>query len=462
MDLPHADHHLTNKMRTHLPAIAAASFVLLVAPPAATQHPPAKSPAKPATKQVESHGAVTRPTSGRTSTPAKGHAAAGDHSTLGGESSSCASLSRVSAVSPVVPETAGPGFASFVDPSARVEGSHRVMIGCRSYVGPFASLDGSAGPIAIGDDTNVQDNVVISGKLVVLGDHVIIAHGATIVGPATVGTANGKPAFVGFNSWVEGAMIEPDAMVTHLVKVSAGVVIRSGTKVLPGKWIRTQDEADNPALGKVTAVTDADREFMRGVLHVNAAFASGYTDLYQSSPALVRGIGRDPGHSDFNHEADLPTLAGIAEARPDFPARIIGAVVMSDSVRQLEAKLGKNISIRADEGEHFRFGHVGSLQDRVTFHALEHTDLSVGNNGTFGYHVVVHGGPDDASEPRTLARIEDDVTVKDWAVVFRSKVGRGVTIGVRAYVDGSQLAAGTVVPDRAIMIKNKIVGTVEW
>jgi carbonic anhydrase/acetyltransferase-like protein (isoleucine patch superfamily) len=422
----------------------------------AAQHPPAKPPAKAPTKQVESHGAVVHAPKGpESASPKLPHGA-------GGESTSCSSLSRVSPGNPVVPETAGPGFASFVDPSARVESAHRVMIGCRSYVGPFASLDGSSGPIAIGDESNVQDNVVISGKLVVLGDHVIIAHGATIVGPATVGAAKGKPAFVGFNSWVEGAMIEPDAMVTHLVKVSPGVVIRAGTKVLPGKWIKTQEEADNPALGKVAAVTDADREFMRGVLHVNGAFASGYTDLYQASPTLVRGVGRDPGHSDFNHDADLPTFAGTPVAKPDFPARIIGAVQMADSLAELEGKVGRNVAIRADEGERFQFGRVGRLQDRVTFHALEHTDISIGDGGMFGYHVVVHGGPDDGSEPRQLTRLDDDVTVKDWAVVFRSKVGKGVTIGVRSYVDGSQLPAGAVVPDRAIMVKNKIVGTVEW
>ena len=47
-------------------------------------------------------------------------------------------------------------------------------------------------------------------------------------------------------------------------------------------------------------------------------------------------------------------------------------------------------------------------------------------------------------------------------MVFRSKIGAGVVIGTRAYIDGSHLAPGTVVPDRAIMIKDKIVGYVEW
>ncbi len=431
---------------SRLPIAVLMSGLLVGSLPA--QHGPVKSATHKETK-VESHGVVAG---------APSHDPAATATT----SSSCSALSSLQGDGPVFPETAGPGFASFVDPSARVEMRTRVMIGCRSFVAPFASLDGSAGPIAIGDDTNVQDNVSISGKLVVLGDHVSIAHGATIAGPAVIGARGGKAAFVGFNSYIDGAMVESDAMVTHLARVSPGIVIRSGVKVLPGKWIRTQEEADQPSLGKVTAVTDADRAFMAGVLHVNGNFAAGYTELFHSAPSQVRGVGRDPGHSDFNHDADQPTFAGRAESRPDAKLRVIGGVQMADSLPALEAKAGRSVAIRADEGEHFHFGIVGQLQDRVTFHALEHTDIDIGNNDAFGYHVVVHGGPDDGSTPHELTRIDDNVIVKDWSVVFRSKLGKGVVIGTRAYVDGSHLAPGTVVPDRAIMINDKIVGYVEW
>ena len=397
---------------------------------------------------------------------AAGHGAAvGTHTERGpvvSKTTSCGALSQLSERGSVFPETAGPGFASYVDPSVHRERVDRVMIGCRSFVGPFASLDGTLGPIAIGDDTNVQDNVVLSGSLVVLGDHVSVAHGATIIGPSTIGAPKGLPTFVGFNSLIDGATVEPDAMVGHLVKVSRGIVIHSGVKVLHGKWIQTQEQADNEALGKVTKVTEADRAFMHGVLHVNGAFAAGYSDLAHISPSQLLGAGRDPGHSDFNHDADLPTFAGLAEAHPEIKMRIVGGVRMDDPLVALLAKVGRDVSIRADEGEHFHFGIVGRLQDRVTFHALEHSDIDIGNGDSFGYHVVVHGGADDASTPHELTRIADNVTVKDWAVVFRSTIGANVTIGVRSYVDGCSLAAGVVVPDRTIIIKNKVVGVVEW
>jgi carbonic anhydrase/acetyltransferase-like protein (isoleucine patch superfamily) len=363
---------------------------------------------------------------------------------------------------PVVPETAGPALASFVDPTVRVENAQRVSVRCRSYVGPFASLDASEGPISIGEGTNIQDNVLLSGKLVVLGDNVIVAHGATVIGPAAVGIAKGKPSFIGFNAYVDGAIIEEDAMVGVLARIAPGIVIRSGRKVLPGKFIKTQAEADSAALGKVTQVTDADRKFMEGVLHVNTAFARRYTELYQAAPGQVRGISRDPGETDFNPTADLPTLGGQPTTSPAFNARIIGKVEMRNSVEELTTLIGRNVSIRADEGESFAIGKVTAIQDRVTFHALEHSSIRVGNDLVIGFHAVIHGGEDSGNATPSETKLEDGVAVRDWAVVFRSTIGKGSTIGVRAFVDGSQLAAGTVVPDRAIIIDNKRVGTVEW
>lgn len=450
-------------MRASPSVLVLASLLCGLSGTAAAQHheekPPPPPPAEKAPlKTVESHGSVARPAA---AAPAA-HGAS-DSATRSPSSSSCSALSPVASGRPVVPATAGPGFASFVDPSAKVESPGRVMIGCRAFIAPFVSLDGSEGPIVIGDETNLQDNVLVSGKLVILGDRVSVAHGATIVGPATVGASKGKAAFIGFNAYIDGAMIEGDAFVGHLARIAPGIIVHAGTKVLPGKFIKTQEEADDPALGKVTKVTDADRAFMDAVLHVNVSFAGGYTDLFHSSPAQVRGVGRDPGQSEFNHDTDLPSFHGKGEAHPESERfRIIGGVTMDDSFDALLAKIGRNVSIRADEGEHFHFGVLSHLQDRVTFHALEHTELEVGNRDNIGFHVVVHGGPDDASEPHAISQIGDDVTIKDWAVVFRSKIGNGSTIGVRAYVDGSHLAPGTVVPDRAIMVKDKIIGYVEW
>jgi len=388
-------------------------------------------------------------------------AQAGAHGATTSHTIACRGYSTLTPSGTVFPRAAQADTASFVDPTVHRAEPQRVRLGCRTYLAPFVAIDPHGASITIGHASNLQDNVTISGRIVI-GDRVSIAHGATIVGPSTIGARDGLPAFVGFNAVVEGAIVEPDGMVTHLAKVSAGVTIRRGTKVLPGKWIRTQAEADNEALGKVVRVTDADRAFMAGVLHVNNSFAAGYTALAHTAPRELRGAGRDPGHSDFNHAADAPAFRGVAKPVPSMHVRVIGGVEVKDSWQHLEQQAGRDVSIRADEGEHFRFGAIGRLGDHVTFHALEHSNLEVGSAVRFGAHVVVHGGADDRPTDRDITRIGDRVVIGDHAVVFRSKIGAGVQIGAYAYVDGCHLAPGTIVPPRTIMIKDKVVGVVEW
>ena len=112
-------------------------------------------------------------------------------------------------------------------------------------------------------------------KKVVIGDEVILAHNATIVGPATIGAPGGAPAFVGFNAIIDGATVQPGAMVSSLAKVAPGIVIHTGYNVLPGMYIQTQAQADDPNLGKVTAVTPDDIQFMNDVIHVNESSRRG-------------------------------------------------------------------------------------------------------------------------------------------------------------------------------------------
>lgn len=373
----------------------------------------------------------------------------------------CQSFAVMRAKGAVYPAGAAKEIASYVDPSVQRLRPEHVRIGCRTFVAPFVSIDPQRGRITIGHGSNLQDNVSITGP-VVIGDQVSIAHGATISGAARVGQAGGLPAFVGFNSLVDGATVEPDAMVTHLVKVSAGIIIRGGTKVLPGKWIRTQAEADSASLGKVTAVTDADRAFMRGVLHVNSAFAAGYAALAQRTPSEVRGSGRDPGHSDFNKSADEPAFLGKAVAHPAMHVRVIGGVNVSEPWQALDKRAGRNVSIRADEGERFSFGASCVFDDQVTFHALEHSNLEIGTGVHFGTHVVVHGGEDDLAVQKDITTVGSGTRIGSWAVVFRSQVGERVQIGERSYIDGSQIAAGTIIPPGTILIKNRVVGIIEW
>ena len=105
---------------------------------------------------------------------------------------------------PVCPAGAPTDTASFLDPSADVVGGRHMTLADRVYVGPFAHLVASAeSPISVGAETNIQDNVSViasrelvegpqdeaeaAGGGVEIADRVILAHGSSVIGPATIG-----------------------------------------------------------------------------------------------------------------------------------------------------------------------------------------------------------------------------------------------------------------------------------
>ena len=368
------------------------------------------------------------------------------------------------AARPVLPPAATTETATFVDPTAVISRGTHVGVKEQSYIAPFAILLTGRNTILLGQGSNIQDNVMVDarGGDVTIGDNDPIAHDATIIGPARIGAPGGKPAFMSFNSVVDGATLEPDTIVSGLARVGPGVVIHSGTKVLPGKFVRTQAEADDPALGKVGAVTAADRAFVQGVLAVNHEFASGYTELFRESPRNVRGVGPNP-NTPFNPGATLPTLGGQATQAPGFRNRIIGKATLADTLSRLSRILGLQDAIRADEGHPFVFGRLGRVRNKTTFHALEGTGITVGQGDFFGFHDVIHGGPDvPNADPSEITILGDDIAIGDFSVVYRSTVGNNARIGHKVYIDKSNVAAGAVIPDGTILINNKVVGTVEW
>jgi carbonic anhydrase/acetyltransferase-like protein (isoleucine patch superfamily) len=357
--------------------------------------------------------------------------------------------------------------ATFIDPTAVINEARAVTFGTQDYVAPFATLSAeSGGTIRIGNGSNVQDNVDISAlgprKGVVIGDQTIVAHNATIIGPATIGAPGGSPAFVGFNAIIDGATVQPGAMVSSLAKVAPGIVIHTGFNVLPGMYIQTQAQADNPSLGKVRAVTDDDIQFMNDVIHVDEVLAEGYTEQDRQSPSSVRGIGPNPPAPPFNPISSTPTLAGVSTTDPSFRDRVIGDVRMSNTLAELRKVMGRNDSIRADEASPFEIGKIASMGNFVTIHGLENSDLASRHGVTFGGHCVIHGGLDSGQSPSQTTVIGSGVVVKTWAVVFRSTIGDNCRIGPYAYIAGSQLAPGTVVPRGAIIINNQYLGQVQW
>lgn len=344
---------------------------------------------------------------------------------------------------------------SFVDPTATLGGD--TQLGRVVYVAPFARLNGR---VRVGSESNVQDNVTLDGDITV-GDRVILAHGCSVLGTSRIGTTGGLASFVGFNARVEGATVEPDAMVGIRSRLGPGVTLHSGFKVLPGRNVTTQAEADDPALGKVAPVTAADRVFMAGVLTVNRDLAVGYVQLEAFRPAHVRGVSPDPS-SPLDPEQILPKLGGQNVEDPTFRNRIIGDITMADPIGILASKMGFRDCIRADEGGPFRFGTLASMGDEVTVHALEDSQITVGNNFRVGRHAVIHGGEDHHLTPAAITTIGENVTVGDEGVVFASVLGDNCEIGAGAVVAGTQLPANTIVPPKTIMISGVNQGEVQW
>lgn len=368
---------------------------------------------------------------------------------------------------PVTAAVDGPSTASFIDPTAAIRNVRAITIGAKVYVGPFANVSARRGAtISIGNSSNVQDSVAIRAVGrdggVVIGDHAILAHNASVIGPATIGAPGGAAAFVGFNAVIDGATVQPGAMVSSLAKVSPGIVIPTGMKVKPGMHIKTQAEAEQESLGKVEPVTRGDIQFMNDVIHVNETLAAGYSAQAIESPSSVRGIGPNPPAPTFNPISHTPTLAGTPTVAPRFRNRIIGDVQMTNLPRQLHRVMGHGNSIRADEASPFLVGSIARMTNRVTVHGLEHSDLILGDRNAFGFHSVIHGGSDSGQNPKETTVVGDRVRVGAWAVVFRSTIGDRVRIGRYAYVDGSTLAPGTFVPRGAIIVNNQFLGRVQW
>ena len=241
-------------------------------------------------------------------------------------------------------------------------------------------------------------------------------------------------------------------MVQGLARVGPGVTIPSGRKVLPGRSVDSQAEVAT----ETEPVTDADREFMEGVIRVNVEFADGYGKLARDSRSNVRGIGPEP--ASLGRRAAVPRLAGRRVRRPGYRNRIIGDVRLEDTYRALLRALGSRISLRADEGQPFWIGTIARMADHVTVHALEGTTVRLGDRGRYGSRSIVHGGPTTGYVTGT----GDNVRIGAGAVLFRSHAGDGAVIGERSLVQLTDLPAGAVVPPRTIMIGGVVVGSVEW
>jgi carbonic anhydrase/acetyltransferase-like protein (isoleucine patch superfamily) len=162
-----------------------------------------------------------------------------------------------------------------------------VKLGQRVFVAPFASIRGDEGQnIYIGDESNVQDGVVIhgletfeSGKEVSenevevdrrkysvhIGQRVSIAHQSQVHGPAKIG----DDTFIGMQALVFRAEVGDHVVVEPGAKI-IGVKIAAHRYVPTMAVITKQSDAD-----ALPVITDqyAYRSLNHAIVHVNTQFA---------------------------------------------------------------------------------------------------------------------------------------------------------------------------------------------
>ena len=171
-----------------------------------------------------------------------------------------------------------------IDPTAYVHSFSNIIgdvrIGAHVLVAPGTSIRADEGsPFAIGENSNIQDGVVIHGLeegrvkgddgqsyCVWVGKNSSITHMALIHGPAYVG----DNCFIGFRSTVFNARVGNGCIVMMHVLVK-DVEIPPGKYIPSGSIITNQQQAD-----RLPNVTEADSSFAADVIGVNQSLKAGY------------------------------------------------------------------------------------------------------------------------------------------------------------------------------------------
>ncbi|MBW4557683.1 MAG: ribulose bisphosphate carboxylase small subunit [Trichormus sp. ATA11-4-KO1] len=168
--------------------------------------------------------------------------------------------------------------STFVHPVANIIGD--VRIGANVIVAPGTSIRADEGtPFYIGENTNIQDGVVIHGLeqgrvigddqnqySVWIGKNASITHMALIHGPAYVG----DDSFIGFRSTVFNARVGAGCIVMMHALIQ-DVEIPPGKYVPSGAIITSQQQAD-----RLPDVQAQDQQFAHHVVGINQALRAGY------------------------------------------------------------------------------------------------------------------------------------------------------------------------------------------
>jgi phenylacetic acid degradation protein len=140
------------------------------------------------------------------------------------------------------------GDGTYIHPSADVFGN--VRIGTNCWIGPGARIRGDYGRIVIGDNTAIEDNVVVHARpdeQTTIGDwvtigHAAIVHNATIHDWAVIGMGAIVSDWSEIGEWAvvaEGAVVRQQQKIpaSHIaVGVPAKTIARTVTDEYRAEW----------------------------------------------------------------------------------------------------------------------------------------------------------------------------------------------------------------------------------
>lgn len=175
--------------------------------------------------------------------------------------------------------------SAFVHHQAALIG--RVLLGDHVHIAAGSSVRADEGsPFFIGDNTNIQDGVVLHALkdkyvyvgnerwAIFIGRNVSIAHDALVHGPCYIG----DETFVGFKAVVHDSIVGSRCFI-GIGAVVVGVEIPEGRFVPHGRIIDTQD-----AVKLLPLVNEKQIEFNEDVVEVNRGLAAAYrAHIYRGS-----------------------------------------------------------------------------------------------------------------------------------------------------------------------------------
>jgi carbon dioxide concentrating mechanism protein CcmM len=240
---------------------------------------------------------------------------------------------------------------AYVHPFSNIIGD--VWVGSNVIVAPGTSIRADEGtPFHIGDNTNIQDGVVVHGLeqgrvigddqeeySVWIGSNASITHMALIHGPAYVG----DNCFIGFRSTVFNARVGAGCIVMMHALIQ-DVEIPPGKYVPSGAIITTQQQAD-----RLPDVQDQDMHFANHVVGINQALRTGY--ICAADSKCIRKV-RDELAKSYTSNG-----VNSVERSNDVASSSLGA----ETVEQVRYLLGQGYKIGTEHVDQRRF-RTGSWQ----------------------------------------------------------------------------------------------------